>query len=266
MDFSFKKYRFSLFIIITVISASCSTTSDLPKNKSYYIEDIDKYSIDTGFVFFPDTKVRIKTVHNSENIRIWIKAAEIYTAAGFLVNGLSVWIDPEAEKNKDVGVIYPAATFALLDRYFGIEKDNLIDFNDTLDRKSFNPDKFIAAIKKRGAVIQSEEQTRFAGEKEATIFLDDNEVINYMITLPFSFIGIENPDNFKVSIGVISKATAQPQPRQQQPSRTHGHPGDRRHPHSRQHQTRDTDKQKPPRLPSIDAWMIFEFGEMEKEL
>ncbi len=253
-----------LFFILSMFS--CTTVDKLPAAGAHFSHDLDLDEVACdSFVYFSGAEIEIKGLYNEDSVRFWLKTADPRTTAGFLVNGLSFWIDPEASKNKDLGIIYPSASHTVIQKEIKRMRDTLENNNDTVNDEHFDISKLIESVKARRVVVQTVDGAGFATDKQAAIFLDNDKVLNYVVTLSFSALGIEGHEDLKLSVGVISEGAELPRQdsRDRHPGTT-GPGGQRGYPPDRHYPQRDTRAQQE-RLKPVNVWIIFVFDGKEAE-
>ncbi len=260
------KYYFTFFLIpalLIIYTISCTTVADLPETGSYFSSKLDFDEVtEDGFVYFPETQIAIKTVYSKDSVSFWLKTSDEVTVASLLINGLSVWVDPDAGKSQNSGVIYPSASFSVIREQVERSKDPL-KLEDDSDTLGFDISKLVKSINDRGAVIQMGHRARFAEKEQAVIFMENNRAINYVATLPFSALNITDVEGRKISIGVYSKNMPPPQQESQRPHGQVG-PRDPRYPQDRYSPHRDQRTQQR-QLKTIEAWMIIVLNEEKVE-
>ncbi|GEM_PF-2931036 len=257
---------YTWFIIIPLFSVliSCTGFRELPTADGHFSQDLNIAYIDKEkFVYYPGTQVMITAAYNKDSLMIWLKADDVGTTAGFIVNGLSVWLDPEARKNKDIGVIYPSISISEIQSSFKREKDTL-NREGSFVNEGFDNEKLINTLKRRRIVLQSGDRAGFADKDAVNIFIDEHNKLNYVMTLPLSFAGIKDPENTKLSIGVVSESDQKDrqQDQRRQPG-TMGRPGSRNMHPSAYHPPRNSKKPEQ-EIKTVNSWMIFILGGEEE--
>ncbi len=260
------KYYFTVSLIpvlLIILTASCTALVDMPEAGSYFSSKLDFDEVtEDGVVHFPNTQIAVKTVYSKDSIRIWLKTSDEVTVASLLINGLSVWIDPDAGKSQNSGVIYPSASFSVIREQLERSTDTL-ELKEDSDTLGFDISKLVKSIKDRGAVVQMGQRARFAEKEQAMIFVENNREINYVTTLSFSALNIKDVENRRISIGVYSRNLPPPQQENQRPHGQVG-PRDPRYPQDRHSPHRDPRTQQR-QLKTIDAWMIIVLNEEKQE-
>lgn len=246
--------RFFIVSVVFIFCFSCGSVTELPTVESHYREDISFVDADEeDFIFFPDTELQLKTVYNYDSIRIFLKAEDPATMGWLLANGLSVWVDPDVGKNKEYGVTYSGVNIPVIERYRNGGATSHGD-NDSLLIDRYNPFKLVEKIKKRGIVLHKGEKTIFANKEQARIYINEFDGLNYVVTLPFTLIGIDNiSESISISIGAISRGSVFPQ---QESSRNAGSSRGGVHSQDRRAPRKSTDGQ-PVKSKSINSWVVF---------
>lgn len=247
---------FFIPVLIVLLKVSCSTIVDLPETKVYFYDELDfTETAGEDYIFFPDTKIALRTRYNNDSIRIWLRVADQPSTAALLVNGLTIFLDPDAKKKRNTGVIFPSASHSVIREEVERSRDTL-RIKEESDTLGFDISRLVRSIKDRGAVIQMGERAVFAKKDQANIFVDENKVVNYIITFPFSALNIADPEDKKISVGVVSEGMPAPQPDSynRQPGRT-GPRDPRGYPQDRYPQRDQRTQQQ--QLKSFDVWMIF---------
>ena len=205
-----------LLICASVLLHSCRTILPpaLPVSQSHSHETASALETDSqnGFVRMPDSRVRVKSIHDSDSIELEIRTADTLTLRSLLINGVSVWFDPKAERNTSFGISFPAARSEMMRRQEQIIREHeeqrrqRMEQGDTIPRPiPFNPRMWVEAMQDRQPVVKDQEGTRFAERENAQIFLDKNGELVYKVRFAFSQMGVSGEDQKRISIGIVSE-------------------------------------------------------------
>ncbi len=265
-----RKNLAGLIILVAMITFhSCRSQMVTPGTvrSSYHIEDQNVMKADSleGFSFLPDSRIKTRSIHDADSIWLEIRSSDTITIRSVIINGMTVFFDPEAKKNQKFGVTIPAARAEMLRRHEAGPAENAGQSADTLQPAlRFDPSQWVEAIRMRDAVITDNKGTRFASEEAVRLFLDDNNELVYQIRFAFDQMGVSAEELQRISIGIVS---------QLHQAQLAGQPGgggiatrpdisDR----NRQ-QPRQTTQQRPARmrLIPVDAWQVLLINEQPSE-
>ncbi len=265
-----RKNLAGLIILVAMITFhSCRSQMVTPGTvrSSYHIEDQNVMKADSleGFSFLPDSRIKTRSIHDADSIWLEIRSSDTITIRSVIINGMTVFFDPEAKKNQKFGVTIPAARAEMLRRHEAAPAENAGQSADTLQPAlRFDPSQWVEAIRMRDAVITDNKGTRFASEEAVRLFLDDNNELVYQIRFAFDQMGVSAEELQRISIGIVS---------QLHQAQLAGQPGgggiatrpdisDR----NRQ-QPRQTTQQRPARmrLIPVDAWQVLLINEQPSE-
>ncbi len=208
--------RLLVLFSISIIFHSCRSILPpaLPLAQSHSSETASALTAGSqgGFVRMPDSRVRVKSIHGPDSIELEIRTADTLTLRSLLINGMSVWLDPEAGRNAKFGVSFPAARAEMMRRQEEIIREHeetrrrRLEQDDTIPRPiPFNPELWVEALQDRQPVVRDNSGTRFAERRNAQIFLDKNGELVYRIRFAFSQLGISGEDHQRLSVGVVSE-------------------------------------------------------------
>ena len=107
------------------------------------------------------------------------------------------------------------------------------------------------------------ERARFAEKDQAEVYIEENKILNYIITYPFSALGITDPEGKEVSIGLVSEPLPAPQQdNYERPPGTMGPRGRGAYPYDNRYPPRSSREQQE-KLKSFNVWMVFVLNEEE---
>ncbi|MBW6479628.1 MAG: hypothetical protein K0B37_09390 [Bacteroidales bacterium] len=222
--------------------------------KSYHVDD-PSWQEDTlkGYVFVPNSRVLVRTMHDEDSIFIEIRTRDSLTMRSILTNGLSVWIDPQAKQNEKYGINVPAARAEMMRRQeeaLQIMRDE----GDTLRHFRFDYASWTQTVSENRAVITDNRGTRFDESGQVSISYTNQVGLVYNIRFGFSQAETDKDKVDKFSVGVVSERHQAQMPNTGQsqmggPTDMYGRP--RQQPASRQ--------QRPERLGLIPVkgWIVF---------
>ena len=211
-----------------------------------------KPALTDEFTAFNDNEILGRVSYSDSAMQVQLKIDEPRVMMRLLLNGLTVWVDSTASRKKEVGVVFPAAGPVLRQMTPGADRFPARQ-RDADQPADFDPTPLLEIVQQRNKVFQYGQRADFIDDEVASMFLDDEKALNYLMIIPFSKLGIERPENNRVSVGVTSDVPTfegAPPPQQMQPR-----PGGR--PTYRQ---RDTRMRTEPVRP-IESWIIFTFGQ-----
>lgn len=194
------------FILFCGLFFSCSSTRSVGTiAASFPVKDsVHLAHSNEGFVFLADSLVKVRSFHGQDSIWIEVKAHKEISSRSMLINGLSIWLDPEAKKNEKYGISFPAARAEMLRR-----QDELLrkmrESGDSLKPMPFDPQPWVDAVNERNAVVKEKNGTRFAGTDIAKVYLDHDGKLVYRIRFSFSQMGVDKEEISRFSIGVVSE-------------------------------------------------------------
>ena len=191
---------------ILLFISSCSPTSmSMIQKKSYHVDD-RSWQEDSlqGYVFVPNSRVLVRTIHNEDSIFIEIRTRDSLSMRSILTNGLSVWIDPEAKQNEKYGISIPAARAEMMRRREETLQ-RMRQTGDTLQPIRFDYTAWAKSVNESRAVITDKQGTRFDESDQVVLRYSAFEGLVYHIRFGFSQAGIDQEKTNKFSLGVISE-------------------------------------------------------------
>lgn len=205
-----QRITFFLFIVVLVVLTSCSNQKQVSTRAMSWEKNGQSSQLPSAefFVELPETAVSVRSSHSSDSLSIEIVTRDFVTIQSMIVNGVSVWIDPEAEKNETFGISFPAARAQMLKRYQankqnGNEKSST---NDSVAPPPFEMEKWVELMKKQRKVIKDKNGTMFDDENQGTLDLTENRVLQYFVRFSWEQLSIDPEEKSKISIGVISES------------------------------------------------------------
>lgn len=265
-----RKYLTGLIVLVAMVTFhSCKSTMVTPGTvrSSYFVEEQNTMKSDSlqGFSFLPDSLVKTRSIHNADSIWFEIRVSNPLAIRSVIINGMSVFFDPEAKKNQKFGVSIPAARAEMLRRQEAANGENTTQPADTLEpAQRFDPSQWVEAIRMREAVLTDTNGTRFASEEAVKLFLDDNNELVYQIRFAFDQMGVSGEEVQRISIGIVSQL------HQAQLAGSQGGGGVATRPNisdRNRQQPRQTTQQRPynMRLIPVEAWQVLLINEKPSE-
>lgn len=267
-----RKNLMGFIILVAMITFhSCSSQMVTPSTvrSSYPIEEQSAMKSDSlkGFRFSQDSLVKTRSIHDADSIWFEIRVSNPLAIRSVIINGMSVFFDPEAKKNQKFGVSIPAARAEMLRRQEAANGKNKTQPADTLEpAPMFDPSQWIEAIRMREAVLTDTNGTRFASEEAVKLFLDDNNELVYQIRFAFDQMGVSGEELQRISIGIVSQLHQAQLAGQQGGGGVATRPNISDRDRNRQ-QPRQTPQQRPStlRLIPVDAWQVLLINEKPSE-
>jgi hypothetical protein len=242
-----------LFAGLLLAVSGCQTA--LPVVSGFRDDGLQvKQAISDEFTAFNESKILGRVSYNDSAMQVQLKIDEPRVMMRLLLNGLTVWVDSTASRRKEVGVVFPAAGPVLRQMAPGADRFPARE-RDADQPRDFDPTPLLEVVQQRNKVFQYGQRAEFVDEEMASMFLDEEQALNYLMIIPFSKLGIRQPENVSVSVGVASDVPTfegTSPPREPQPG-IRGRPG---YPY----QQRDTRMRTEPVRP-IESWIIFTFGQ-----
>ena len=197
----------TLFLIpLTFTSCKTQSGANLPIAKSFSHKEVisGQNGSAPDFTRIPESGVWIRSIHQEDSIMLEIRTRDTLTLRSLLVNGVSIWVDPEAGTNQEIGITFPAARSEMMRRQEELLTERQQQ-NDTIaPRIMFNPNIWVEAIQKREAVITDPRGTRFANKADASVSMAENGDLVYRVRFSFDQLGISKTDQQRISAGVVS--------------------------------------------------------------
>ncbi len=256
-----------LFLMVFVVASlatfnSCRTTTPavLPKAQSFSVQQEEALQADTtgGFVRMPDTRVMVRSLHSDDSLWIEVRTSDTLSLRSMLINGLSIFIDPEAGKSTKFGVNFPAARSEMLKRQEEIMKQASSENDSVPPQIKFDTAYWVDIMKTRQAVITDTLGTRFADKETATLSLNHRGELVYLVRFEFARLGISGEDQQRISIGIVAELH-----QAQLASSGGGGMATRPNITERERQQRQSRAVRAPRmmLIPVNAWMAFLINE-----
>ncbi|TVQ16633.1 MAG: hypothetical protein EA361_03825 [Bacteroidetes bacterium] len=206
-----RKYLAALIVLAAMITFhSCSSKMVTPGavRSSYHIEEQSVMKTDSleGFSFLPDSRIKTRSIHDADSIWLEIRTSDTLTIRSLVINGMTVFFDPEAKKNQKFGISIPAARAEMLRRHDATPAENATKSSDTIQPAlMFDPSQWVEAIRLREAVVRDNKGTRFASTENVKLFMDDNNELVYLIRFAFDQMGVSGEELQRISIGIVSQ-------------------------------------------------------------
>ena len=198
---------FFLFIISSaLIHTSCSTVRTATVSATAYQLQDQSWQQDSlqGYVFIPNSQVKVRTRFEQDSIFTEIRTSDSLSIRSLLINGVSVWIDPEGKQNEKFGIAFPAARAEMMRRQEELIQ-KMYESGDTLRRIPFDHATWVEAVNKRESVVRDNLGTRFATTHQAKVLLDEAGELVFKIRFAFSQTGKSAEELSNFSIGIISE-------------------------------------------------------------
>lgn len=216
--------KWILTILTPVIILSCNEKAINISTPSYQRGDgALEQSANDGFITLPESQVLFRSIHTHDSLFIDIAINDNITRNSILTNGLSVWIDPKAERNQTYGMTFIAARSEMLKRRGEFIKLLAQENADTTAILMLAAHTWVEAVNRRESVLKDNKGTRFADENQTQVYLDNLNNLHYRMHFGLDQIGLTPGSDHKISIGVISNVHEA-----QMQSSQHG--GSNRHP------------------------------------
>jgi hypothetical protein len=182
-------HRNSILLLLLIILSSCASNKSLTKSQwKTNFSDVAP-SLEEGYQTFPQTTVIVKTYNNSDALCIYIRFPDIRDQLRILQDGLTVWVDITAHKKENFGVVFSPANMPMA---IG-------------ESAGFNISELIQHLNHTGAKIMKDDKELKSDKPFFTVASDKNHNLNYIITLPFSKMGVTTTLGKTMSIGVFSE-------------------------------------------------------------
>lgn len=175
-----------------VILTSCA--SNKPVTSSHWQEEVRQEKKTLGnneFNSFSESKMLFRSVNNDKFLQIHVKFIDEDMIRRVMMNGLEIWVDGTLKEKKNTGVQFPSVRSALN----GLKPET---------GKEFDLAMLVNTMSLYGASLVVNGNGKMADSKSATVYLDDNKDLNYIITLPYTVIGTNYLKDKKISLGIIS--------------------------------------------------------------
>ncbi len=206
-----RKNLTGLILLVAMIAFhSCRSAMVTPGTvrSSYPVEKKSEMQTDSmqGFSFLPDSLIKTRSIHDADSIWFEIRTSDPLTIQSVIINGMSIFFDPEARQNQKFGVSIPAARAEMLRRQEAAGGNKEEQPADTLQPEiRFEPSQWVEAIRMREAVIRDDKGTRFASGDAVKLFMDDNNELVYQIRFAFDQMGVSGEELQRISIGIVSQ-------------------------------------------------------------
>jgi len=255
---NFRSIAFWAIGLLLVISSCSSTGLSMLTRQSYHVDD-QSWQEDTlkGFVFIPNSRVLVRTMHDEDSIFIEIRTRDSLSMRSMLTNGLSVWFDPQAKQNETYGINVPAARAEMMRRQEETF-ERIREEGDTLQRFTFDYASWTKSVSEKRFVITDKRGTRFDESDQVRISYTAEAGLAYNIRFGFSQAGIDKEKVDKFSVGVVSERHQAQMPNTGQSQM--GGPTDR---YGRPRQQPAARQDRPERLGliSVKGWIVFTLSE-----
>jgi uncharacterized membrane protein YgcG len=218
------------FSIVVMLYALSAFTVSAKKIKSFatstYCSDLtDTITPDSvavkSFTAFADEKALIKVYTNDSELKIQLIAADEKTQQTWLFNGLTVYVDPIGKGSDKYAMIFPSVmslgrpkmlpdnheqqpNAATQDPTSG---DLSSQGSDQGQQANHHPDisLIVQKMNLKGAMLDIDGDTIFAGTSLAKVSLIANQKIYYTIKLPYSIFKKKNLKPENISVGLLSE-------------------------------------------------------------
>jgi hypothetical protein len=178
------------------------------------------------FTPFAEGKALIRVYSNDAGIRVQLVAADDATQQKWLFNGLTVYIDPTGKGKDKYAMIFPSA-MSLGRQSGGLSMGDGLqppppetggeqDLSgsparpDTLrgphpPRPGHDVSAVVQKMNLKGATLDIDGDTRFAGTSIARVTLTPDRRMCYNVTMPYEIFEIKNLKPDAVSVGILSE-------------------------------------------------------------
>ena len=197
----------ALLLMIVAALSSCSniTTGSLPTGRSFLVGDSAiENDLHRGFTELPNTRIWIRSLLSSDSVFVEVRARDTLSLRSLLINGVSIWIDPQGKQRESFGVTFPAARAEILRRQEEIFQQ-MREQGDTVRTIPFEHAFWVESMQQRNNVITDNRGTRFATPSQAWMELAPDGSLVYRVGLAFSQLGITADTLPSFSVGVISE-------------------------------------------------------------
>ncbi len=256
----FLRYSGCLVVVsMSLLFFSCQTT--LPTASSLREQQLETVQgITDEFVSFSEAGVFGRVTHNDSLMMVQLKIQDDPVMMRLLMMGLTIWVDPAASREQEVGVVFPGAGPVLRQRPVGSDRfpareqapDSIIPFN---------PRPLLDIVTQRNMVFRQGGKAEFIKNGMARIYLDDQGHLNYIMKISFAQLDISDPEQARVSVGVVSEVPVFQMDDPGRQSSTGGRRGQPVTPYPRYGSARQRQSLEP-----INQWIIFDFSAQDPEI
>jgi hypothetical protein len=187
-----------LLLMILFITGSCSPAQKTPamQGRGYHFSQATLIQADStrGYTIFPQNHVLVRTIYSEDSLMVEVRTGDTTSLRSMLINGVSIWIDPEGKQNRKYKVAFQAARSEMFRNYNGQEEQ----------QPSETP-RWVNSILERPAVLTDEKGTRFVSKNIARAHLDERGNLVYYLSIAFSQLGTSLDKLNDISIGVTSE-------------------------------------------------------------
>lgn len=204
-------------IILAFIIAGCSPTFESKWRSSDEVQTKDGVS-DKKYSYNQDAGIMYHFSNSEDTLFVDLKFADRFTAMRVRRFGFTVWIDPQARKNKQYGIVFPLRDKNSIG--FSSSRSQLpevVEDEDGFKRLKY-PDKKKASLRSRLIKENIDLMLKGFGEEfnetilpvskapvDTKLYYDASENLSYHLAVPFSKINITgNLEEQVLSIGMIT--------------------------------------------------------------
>jgi hypothetical protein len=184
-----------LSLVIILLAVSCKPAQKAPaaKARAFHTNQAEAIQADSlqGYYLFTENKVFVRTLYDADSIMVEVRTSDTISLRSMLVNGMTIWLDPEGKQNRNFRVTYPAARSEM----FRTSDEGV---------SRFETRRLVQRIQERGAVLTDDKGTRFVDNQVARITYDERGNLTYVIRMAFSQLGTSMDALNALSIGVTS--------------------------------------------------------------
>jgi hypothetical protein len=198
----------SLPLILLFLTVSCKSTKNVPvfSATGYHVNQEAAMLTDTlrGYVFFPGTRVLIRTIFDADTLSMEVRTRDTLSLASMLVNGVTIWLDPTSKQNQTYGIAFPAARSEMM-RQLNEPTKKITHEEDSIPHPEVvSLAKWVEAIQKREVIVTDNKGTRFAEKHVASVELNEGYLI-YNARIAFSQMDVSVLEQKTISIGILSE-------------------------------------------------------------
>jgi hypothetical protein len=174
-----------------------------------------------SFSAFADGKALIKVYTNDSELKVQLIAADEMTQQTWLFNGLTVYVDPTGKGSDKYAMTFPSAMSLGHPKMLpdnqnqeqqpGAAPPNSDDLSSPEPNQGQQPNRrpdislIIQKMNLKGAALDIDGDTLFAGTSLAKVSLIDNQRLCYTIKLPYSIFNKKNLNPENISVGILSE-------------------------------------------------------------
>jgi len=203
-----QRFTFVLFFVMTGVLVSCSNQKQVSTRAMSLQKNEPTAQLPSAeyFIELPGTAVSVRSTHSPDSLWIEIVTNDFITIQSMIINGVSVWVDPEAETNETYGISFPAARAQMIKRYQQNRSNGDSSPNDSVAPPPFEMEKWVELMKKQRKVVKDKNGTMFDDENQGLLDLNETRVLTYFVRFSWDQLGIDPEEKSKISIGVISES------------------------------------------------------------